>query len=83
MEDTINGVTDRSGYWIELAEYDLETAKALLQTGRYLYVGFMCQQVVEKALKATIAKHGAFPPKTHDLVHLAELANLGDLLDEK
>jgi HEPN domain-containing protein len=31
------------------------------QTGRYLYVGFMCQQTVEKALKAVIAQQGIFP----------------------
>jgi len=36
-------------YWQEMSEYDLATAKAMLQTGRYLYVGFMCHQAVEKA----------------------------------
>ena len=34
------------------AEYDLETAKVMLSGKRFLYVGFMCHQVVEKALKA-------------------------------
>lgn len=38
-------------YWLELAEYDLETAKVMLDGGRHLYVGFMCHQVIEKALK--------------------------------
>ena len=38
-------------YWKELAEYDLETAKAMLKTKRYLYVGFMCHQVIEKIFK--------------------------------
>jgi len=33
-------------YWIELSDYDLETASAMLQTQRYLYVGFMCHQVI-------------------------------------
>jgi len=70
-------------YWIEQAEYDLETARAMLRMGRYLYVGFMCQQTVEKALKAVIAKHGIFPPKTHNLLRLTELAVLSDLLSEK
>ena len=42
-------------HWIERSEYDLDTAKAMLDTGRYLYVGYMCQQVVEKLLKAMIA----------------------------
>ena len=38
--------------WFSLAEYDLATAKAMLQTKRYLYVAFMCQQAIEKILKA-------------------------------
>lgn len=33
---------DKVEYWVDLAEYDLETAKALLESKRYLYVGFMC-----------------------------------------
>lgn len=44
-------------YWIELAEYDIQTAKAMLETKRFLYVGFMCQQTIEKSLKAVIAKN--------------------------
>jgi HEPN domain-containing protein len=42
-------------YWLEIAEYDLETARAMLQTGRYLYIGFMGHQVIEKALKAVVS----------------------------
>jgi HEPN domain-containing protein len=75
--------TDRSDYWIELAEYDLDTAKAMQQTGRYLYVGFMCQQTAEKALKAVIAKQGIFPPKIHHLTRLAELSNLLNSLNDE
>jgi len=47
---------DKSDYWIEIAEYDLETAHAMQKTGRFLYVGFMCHLVAEKTLKAVIAK---------------------------
>ena len=39
---------DKVRYWDEMAGYDLETAKAMLSTKRYLYVGFMCHQSVEK-----------------------------------
>ncbi|MGM0411557.1 MAG: HEPN domain-containing protein [Bacillota bacterium] len=39
-------------YWTDLAEYDLKTAKTMLQTDRLLYVGFMCHQTIEKMLKA-------------------------------
>ncbi len=68
---------DESGYWWELVEYDLETARVMLRSGRYLYVGFMCHQVVEKALKAAYAaQHQAAPPKTHNLGVLAESAGM-------
>jgi len=58
--------------WLSLAEYDLTTADAMLQAGRLLYVGFMCQQAVEKILKAAYVKHhGTTPPYTHNLLRLA------------
>ena len=61
--------------WIALAEYDLSTAQAMLQARRYLYVGFMCQQAVEKILKACFVQHhGSTPPYTHNLLRL-----VGDL----
>jgi HEPN domain-containing protein len=70
----------KTAYWLDLVEYDLETAQAMLATGRYLYVGFMCHQAVEKGLKAFIAKDGSFPPKTHNLNRLAELGKLDNLM---
>ena len=57
--------------WIDLAEYDLGTAEAMLKTGRYLYVAFVCQQSVEKLLKAGYVKElDGTPPYTHNLVRL-------------
>ncbi|MCL2649900.1 MAG: HEPN domain-containing protein [Candidatus Azobacteroides sp.] len=35
-------------YWINLSENDLKVAHTLLEGKHYLYVGFMCHQVVEK-----------------------------------
>ena len=26
-------------YWVDIADYDLKTAEAMLETGRFLYVG--------------------------------------------
>ena len=43
---------DKVIYWVEMSDYDIETADAMLATGRYLYVGFMCHQTIEKILKA-------------------------------
>jgi len=73
---------DKSQYWLELAEYDLETAHAMLETKRYLYVGFMCHQVIEKALKSLLAQTGT-PPYIHSLSKLAELSNLYCQFDDE
>ncbi len=41
--------------WLDRVVYDMDTAKAMLQTGRWIYSIFMCQQSLEKCLKALIA----------------------------
>ncbi len=75
-------VDTKVAYWVDLASYDMDTAKAMLQTGRLLYVGFMCHQVVEKMLKAWWASaKDSTPPHTHSLVTLPTLSGLFDLLD--
>ena len=65
-------------YWFESAEYDLQTAKAMLETKRFLYVGFMCHQTVEKALKGIFVSR--FPdeelPYIHKLVRLPNLCGI-------
>ena len=76
-------MTDRVAYWLDLCEYDLDTAKAMLETKRYLYVGFMCHQVVEKALKAYFsAVQSNEPPKIHSLIRLAQISGLNKQMSE-
>lgn len=73
-------------YWFSMADYDFETAKAMLETKRYLYVGFMCHQTIEKALKAIIARdcaEGEIPPKIHDLTKLSVRAKLIDVMSDE
>ena len=70
-------------YWINLSKYDIDTAKAMLASRRYLYVLFTCQQAIEKMLKALVVKNtGSFPPKIHDLVKLLTIAGI-EAPDEK
>jgi HEPN domain-containing protein len=77
-------MNDKVKYWLELAEYDLETAKVMLDSGRYLYVGFMCHQIIEKALKACFASRiNTLPPYTHNLDLLAEKTGLDKLLSNE
>ena len=63
-------------HWVERAEYDLETAKAMLDTERYLYVAYMCQQAVEKLLNAIIAQQNKENRPIHNLNRLAEIAGI-------
>jgi len=51
--------------WFSFAEYDLATAKALLQTKRYLYVAFMCQEGHRKDTEGLLC--GA--PRLHTTLH--------------
>ncbi len=81
-------VTDSTGKdvksWVDASRYDLETARALLESRRYLYVLFMCQQSLEKLLKAHLTRRtAAFPPRIHSLGRLAELAGLELSQDDK
>lgn len=67
-------IEERIAYWIDIAEYDLETARAMLNAKRYLYVGFMCHQVIEKILKAYYWNFiGEEPPFIHNLTILAKI----------
>lgn len=71
-------------YWHDLATYDLDTAKAMLKSKRFLYVGYMCHQVIEKILKAYYVKiAGKIPPYTHNLYFLTTESGLDSKLTEK
>ena len=58
-------------YWLDLAQYDLETAEVMHDGRRYLYVGFMCHQAIEKE-----------PEYTHALARLLRVSGLKDELPE-
>ncbi len=72
-------------YWLDIANYDLETAEDLYKSQRWLYVAFMCHQVIEKTLKAYwSAKREDIPPYIHNHKRLAEGCGLyGELSDEQ
>lgn len=71
-------------YWLEMSDYDLETAGAMLSAGRYLYVGFMCHQTIEKILKAYwCVKCEDMPPYIHSLSRLSERIEISKELSEE
>ena len=70
-------MTTVSKQWENQARYDLETAAAMFEAGRLLYVLFCCQQALEKMLKGLIAKRTRrLPARLHNLMRLADLASL-------
>ncbi len=71
-------------YWVDLSDYDLETANAMLESDRLLYVGFMCHQSIEKILKALYcSRFNDTPPFSHNLSYLAEKAEIIELFPEE
>lgn len=68
--------------WLDRVHYDLETAEAMLHARRYVYVVFMCQQAVEKCLKAVAVSKKLEVVPVHNLRRLAELSGI-ILTDEK
>ena len=68
---------DKVEYWLELCEDDLKAAKAMLKSENFLWAGFICHLIAEKALKAAIANiTNEVPPKTHDLPKLADKTDI-------
>lgn len=60
--------------WWRRAVDDLETARVTLGARRWAPTVFFAQQAAEKALKAVwLERTGEAPPRTHDLVRLAEM----------
>ena len=63
--------------WIEEARADLDVAALLTEHGRPAYAAFFAHLALEKALKGLYWKQqGAPPPVTHNLLYLAERAEL-------
>lgn len=64
-------------FWVENAEYDLQTAEVMHQSARYAYTAFMCQQALEKIMKGIyLHKTGEEAPRSHNLSYLIGLLNL-------
>ena len=68
-------------YWMDIANYDIATARAMLSSGRYLYAAFMSQQALEKILKAAFLARGrgGEPPRTHNLSFLVDQLGLDEV----
>ena len=64
-------------YWIDSAEYDLETGRRLIDSERYPYALFFGHLCLEKTLKALVVKNtGTHAPYTHSLIQLAHKSGI-------
>ena len=82
--DDIMTKEEKVRYWLDIANYDLDTAEAMHQTGRWLYVAFMCHQVIEKTIKAYwCSTQPEDPPYTHSHKRLADGCGLYKQMDNK
>lgn len=72
-------------YWLDSADHDLETAESMFQAAKYDWCLFIGHLVVEKTLKAIFVdrNNNNMPPKTHNLVRLAEISGLDLSQDQK
>jgi len=77
-------MNEKTRYWVEISDYDLETAEAMLRSKRYLYVGFMCHQTIEKIFKANFsAIKSETAPYSHSLSYIAKQGGFYDSFTER
>ena len=68
--------------WRSKAARDLQIAQVLCthpETAPWEFVGFLCQQAIEKALKAFLIEADAPFERSHDLVYLVTLCSERDV----
>lgn len=72
------------GYWIGTADSDYSTMTNLYESEDYHWSLFMGHLVIEKLIKAIyIINIGNNPPKTHDLLRLADKALIETSKEQK
>ena len=70
LQNTMN-LQEKFEYWLDIAQYDLKTAEVMFETGRWVYVIFMCQQAIEKLIKGLYLLFiDDDIPKNHDINYI-------------
>ena len=61
-------IQEKFEHWLAHAQYDLESAKANIKVGRWVYVAYMCQQSIEKLVKGLYNLYiSDNVPRIHDI----------------
>ena len=63
-------------YWVEISTYDMETAEAMLQSKRYLYVGFMAHSHSLSLLAKKSNIYSSFSEEQKDFIDILEPLNI-------
>lgn len=75
---------DSAEKWLNIVAEDMSVADDLYKTGHWLYVGFMCHQVIEKSLKAFwCVCRDDDPPFLHDHERIAKGCGLYTKMSEE
>lgn len=70
-------MSDTAQEWFRQADYDMRSAGIMFDNRQYIHAVFMCHLAIEKALKGLYARNfKEAPPRTHNLVFLAEQLKL-------
>ena len=70
-------------YWLDKAKDELKSADIMFNAGQNLYMGFMCHQAIEKALKAYyVFLKDERQPHEHNLFKLLTYVELFDATDD-
>lgn len=64
--------------WLERANEDFSFATLAFEHKYYLHMMFMCQQALEKTVKAVIEEKIGRPPFKYDLIYLMDIAGILD-----
>ncbi len=78
-------VEEHVKYWLDSAQNDLGAAEQLFSSAKYDWSLFIGHLVVEKTLKAYFVyrNNNKIPPKTHNLLKLAEKSDLSLAEEQK
>lgn len=74
---------EETAQWLKIADHDIRGAASLLEDGLWPGAAYFCQQAAEKLLKAVVAEERVGPPRTHDLVELADAAGVELTQDQR
>jgi len=71
-------------YWVKSSKHDMKVSESLFKDKHFDYCLFLAHLSLEKILKALWVKNNIenIPPKTHNLVYLAQNSNI-NLDDDK